>query len=98
MKGETEMATKAKNMSTEKTVKGSELIEYIKTLIKKGNVRRLVIKKPSGKKVLEVPLSAGIGVSGLLLIIAPVLVAISSVAALVAEFKIEITHADEEDE
>ncbi len=98
MKGETEMVTKAKNMSTEKTVKGSELIEYIKTLIKKGNVRRLVIKKPSGKKVLEVPLSAGVGVSGVLLIIAPVLVAISSVAALVAEFKIEITHADEENE
>ena len=90
------MSTKAKKISTEKTVKGSELIEYIKTLIKKGNVRQLVIKKPSGKKVLEVPLSAGVGVSGILLIIAPVLFAIGSVAALVAEFKIEITHADKE--
>jgi len=98
MKGETEMPTKTKNYSAEKTVKGSELIGYIKTLIKKGNVRHLIIKKPSGKKVLEVPLSAGVGVSGVLLIIAPVLVAISSVAALVAEFKIEITHADEENE
>lgn len=92
------MSTKAKNITTEKTVKGSELIDYIKTLIKKGNVRHLVIKKASGKKVLEVPLSAGVGVSGILLIIAPVLFAIGSVAAWVAEFKIEITHADEENQ
>jgi len=83
-------------MSESKSVKGGELIGYIKTLIKKGNVRRLIIKKPSGKKILEVPLSAGIGVVGVLTIFAPVLVAISSVAALVAEFKVEIIHADDE--
>ena len=81
-------------MSENKSVKGGELIGYIKTLIKKGNVRRLIIKKPSGKKILEVPLSAGIGVVGVLTIFVPVLVAISSVAALVAEFKVEIIHAD----
>ena len=83
-------------MSENKSIKGGELIGYIKTLIKKGNVRRLIIKKPSGKKMLEVPLSAGIGVVGVLTIFAPVLVAISSVAALVAEFKVEIIHADDE--
>jgi len=83
-------------MSENKSVKGGELIGYIKTLIKKGNVRRLIIKKPSGKKMLEVPLSAGIGVVGVLTIFAPVLVAISAVAALVAEFKVEIIHADDE--
>ena len=83
-------------MSENKSVKGGELIGYIKTLIKKGNVRRLIIKKPSGKKMLEVPLSAGMGVVGVLTIFAPVLVAISSVAALVAEFKVEIIHADDE--
>jgi len=83
-------------MSENKSVKGGELIGYIKTLIKKGNVRRIIIKKPSGKKMLEVPLSAGIGVVGVLTIFAPVLVAISSVAALVAEFKVEIIHADDE--
>ena len=83
-------------MAENKSVKGGELIGYIKTLIKKGNVRRLIIKKPSGQKMLEVPLSAGIGVVGVLTIFAPVLVAISSVAALVAEFKVEIIHADDE--
>ena len=83
-------------MLENKSVKAGELVGYIKKLIKKGNVRRLIIKKPSGEKMLEVPLSAGIGVVGFLTFFAPVLVAISSIAALVAEFKVEIVHADDE--
>jgi len=94
------MATKTKvnNLSNEKTVKGSELISYIKRMIEKGNVRRLIIKKSNGKKVLEIPLSAGVGIGGIMIVIAPVLLAISSVAALLAEFKVEVVHADDTDE
>lgn len=80
----------------EESVKGNELIATIKKLIAKGNVRRLIIRKSNGKKVLEVPLTAGIGISGVLIVIAPVLVAISSVAAVVAEFKVEVIHADDD--
>jgi len=79
-------------------IKGNELLAYIKRTIEKGNVRRLIIKKKNGKKVLEIPLSAGIGMGGLLLVLAPVLVAISSVAAWVAEFRVEIVQADDADE
>lgn len=89
---------KKKPLAKEQTVKGNELIEYIKAMIAKGNVRRLIIKKPSGKKVLEVPLSAGLGIGGVLIFVAPILVAVSSVAALVAEFKVEIIHEDEDGE
>ena len=89
---------KKKESPDSKTVKGNELIDYIKTLIAKGNVRRLILRKPSGKKVLEIPLSAGIGIGGVLLFIAPILVAISSVAALVAEFKVEVVRADNSEE
>ena len=94
------MATKTKvnNLSNEKTVKGSELISYIKRMIEKGNVRRLIIKKSNGKKVLEIPLTAGVGIGGIMIVIAPVLLAISSVAALLAEFKVEVIHADDTDE
>jgi hypothetical protein len=97
MMGKLRMSRKEqqKTLTESKSVKGSELIGYIKTLIKKGNVRRLSIKKASGEKVLEVPLSAGVGIAGVLTIIAPVLVAISSVAALVANFKVEITRKDD---
>jgi hypothetical protein len=78
-------------------VKGSELIAYIKRLIKEGNVRRLIIKKKNGNKVLEIPLSAGVGIGGLLLVLVPVIVAISSVAAWMAEFRVEVLR-NEEDE
>lgn len=89
--------------SSDIIVKGNELIAYIKRMIEKGNVRRLIIKKKSGKKVLEIPLSAGVGIGGLLFVLAPVLVIISSVAAWVAEFRVEVvhdddTHADDADE
>ncbi len=78
-------------------VKGNELIDTIKSLIEKGNVRRLIIKKNSGKKILEIPLTAGVGIGSLLFILAPVLVIISSLAAWFAEFRIEIVHIDNDE-
>ena len=78
-------------------VKGNELIDTIKSLIEKGNVRRLIIKKNSGKKILEIPLTAGVGIGSLLFILAPVLVIISSLAAWFAEFRIEIVHDNDEE-
>jgi len=87
-----------KDISTgEKTIKGSGLITYIKDLMEKVNVRRLIIKKSSGKKLIEVPLGAGVGIGGVLIMIAPVLVAVASVAALVAEYRVEIVHVDDDD-
>jgi hypothetical protein len=78
-------------------VKGSELLAFIKQKIKEGNVRRLIIKNSRGKKMLEVSLTAGIGIGGVLAVIAPVLVVISSVAAWLAEFRIEVIRAGDAD-
>lgn len=75
-------------------VKGKELLDYIKRIIEKGNVSRFIIKKTSGKKILEIPLTAGVGIGSLLFILAPVLVVISSVAAWFAEFRVEVIHVD----
>lgn len=77
-------------------VKGNELIAYIKSLIHKGSVRRIIIKKTNGKKILEISLIAGVGVGGLLFVLHPVLVVISSVAGWLAEFRVEIIHDDAE--
>lgn len=76
-------------------LKGNELIDYIKRKIEEGNVRRVIIKTKRGKKVLEIPLTAGVGVGGVLVILAPVLVIISSVAAWLAEFRVEIIRTDD---
>lgn len=62
-------------------VNGEELIAKIKNLLKKGNIRRIIIKDKEGKVVFEIPLT--FGVVGAL--IAPQLAAIGAIAALITE-------------
>jgi len=67
-------------------VKGEELLQKIKQLIHEGNVSRIIIKDDKGQTYLEIPVT--IGVVGA--IFAPVLAAIGALAALVANFTIEV--------
>ncbi len=79
------------------TLAGSELVDYVKQLIEEGNVRRLIIRKPDGETLLEVPLTAGIAVSGALTLMAPVLAAIGALAALVAKVQVDIIRGGDPD-
>ena len=79
------------------TIAGAELVDYVKGLIQEGNVRRLIIRKPGGDVLLEVPLSAGIAVGGALTIMAPVLAALGAMAALVAKVQVEIIRRENDD-
>ena len=77
-----------KKQTTEEsfTIKGDRLIEKVKSLIKEGNVRRIIIKDKAGKILAEFPLTFGVvGIA-----IAPVLGAIGAIAALVAECTITV--------
>jgi len=67
-------------------VKGEELLQKIKQLIHEGNVSRIIIKDDKGQTYLEIPVT--IGVVGA--IFAPVLAAVGALAALVANFTIEV--------
>jgi hypothetical protein len=62
-------------------VNGEELLAKIKQLIHEGNIRRVIIKDRDGKTLIEFPLT--IGVVGTVL--APTLVAVGAIAALVTE-------------
>ncbi len=77
-------------LTEEITVASSDLVEKVKALIKKGNLRRLVVRRPTGESLVEIPLNVGLGVAGLLTLMAPVLSALAAMAALVAQFRIEI--------
>ena len=77
-------------------VTGNELVDRIKTLVAEGNVRRLIIRKPDGQSLLEIPLTAGVAVGGVVTIMAPVLAALGALAALIAEFKVEVIREDDE--
>ena len=61
------------------------------------NVRRLIIRKPDGDVLLEIPLTAGVAVGGAMTIMAPVLAALGALAALLAEFKLEVIRTDKSD-
>jgi hypothetical protein len=77
----------AKNTRTEEfKVTGEALAAKVKEIIKEGNVRRIIIKDKSGKSIAEFPLT--IGVVGAL--VAPVVAAISVIAALVTECTIVV--------
>jgi len=73
-------------MNEEFKVRGDELLAKIRQLIHDGNVSRIIIKDEVGKVYLEIPVT--IGVIGALF--APVLAAIGALAALAANFTIEV--------
>ena len=62
-------------------VNGEELLAKIKQLVHEGNIRKVIIKDRDGKVLIEFPLT--IGVVGTIL--APTLVAVGAIAALVGE-------------
>jgi hypothetical protein len=73
--------------STEKIdVKGGHLVAKIKELVREGNVRRIIIKDADGKTVMELPVTFGV----LGLLAAPSMAAIGALAALAADYSIEV--------
>jgi len=75
-------------------IAGSELVGRVKELIAEGNVRRLIIKKPNGDLLLEIPLTAGVAVGGVFTIVAPVLAALGAMAALLVKVRVQVVRID----
>ncbi|MEM2915323.1 MAG: DUF4342 domain-containing protein [Candidatus Bathyarchaeia archaeon] len=67
-------------------IDGKELVEKVKELVHQGNIRRIVIKNPEGKILMEIPLT--VGVVGALLL--PTVAALGVIAALVTECTIAV--------
>ena len=79
-------------------VYGRDLVDRVKELIKAGNVRRLIIRKPGGDVLLEIPLTAGVAVGSVMTLFAPVLAAVGAMAALLTMVKVEVVRVKGEDE
>lgn len=79
-----------RTLTEEITVQGAELVDKVKALIQEGNVRRLVVRRRSGEALLEIPLTAGVGIAGILTLMTPVLAALGAMAALIADFRVQI--------
>lgn len=81
------MTTKTKQAKTDSfEVSGEELLKKVKQLIHEGNVRKITIENKEGKTLLIIPLTFGVVGA----VLAPVLVAVGALAALVTECKIKV--------
>lgn len=67
------------------------VLERIKTLVREGNVRRLVVKDAKGMTLIEAPLT--IGVVGAVL--APIWAAIAAIAAIAADATVTVERRDD---
>jgi hypothetical protein len=67
-------------------VSGTKLIEKLKELIKEGNVRRVVLRNPQGRTLLDMPLNAGVVGAALL----PFWAAVGAVAVLATDYSVLI--------
>ncbi|MCB1851529.1 MAG: DUF4342 domain-containing protein [Gammaproteobacteria bacterium] len=68
------------------------MASFVERLLAQGNVRRLVIEKPSGGVLLESSLTTAVAVVGLFTIMAPVLTAIAAIAALLVEVRVKVVY------
>ncbi len=82
--------TEKKNGYEEFKVSGENLLGKVKELIHEGNVRRVFIKNDDGTTLLEIPLSAGLAVTVVAAALAPVLVAVGAIAALVTQVTVGV--------
>lgn len=82
----TEQEHTEKKNTEEFVVDGEKLLSKVKELISEGNVTRIIIKSKEDKVLVEFPVT--IGVVGA--IIAPMLVAVGAIAALVTECKVVV--------
>lgn len=80
------------NMDKNSTFKvtGDDLLKKIKEIIHEGNVNRIIIKNEEGKTYLEIPVT--IGVIGT--VILPIFAAVGALAALAANFTIEVVRKE----
>jgi len=71
-------------------VKAEDAVNRVREIVREGNVSRLFVKRDTGETILEVPLTAGVAVATVGLFLAPVLVAVGAVAALVTRVTIGV--------
>jgi hypothetical protein len=67
-------------------VTADKLKDKLKELIREGNVRRIILKNPKGRVLLDMPLNAG--VVGLAL--APFWAAVAAVAVLATDYTVAV--------
>lgn len=74
------------------SVGGKHLEHFVERLLAAGNVRRLIILKPSGRVLFETSLTTGVAVAAVFTILAPVLTAVGALTALLTEVRVKVIY------
>lgn len=88
------VSEKAKTFSEQLEVAGNQLVDQVQDLVKQGNVRKLIIRTPDDRELMQVSLTVGAVAGGVLALAAPWLAALGAIAALVARVKIEVVREE----
>ncbi|MDJ0949472.1 MAG: DUF4342 domain-containing protein [Alphaproteobacteria bacterium] len=98
------MVEKKEPAKTERTwteeieVASDDLVGLIKEYIEDASVTRVIVRNAEGQTLLEVPVMHSAAVAGALVLFTPVLAALGAMAALVANFRVEIVRTEAGDE
>ena len=84
-----------KTFTEEVEVAGHQLVEEITRLIAQGNVRKLRVRSSNDDVVVEVPLTAGAVVGGVVVLAAPWLALLGALAGVLAKVKIEVVRDED---
>ncbi len=79
-------------------VTGDELKKRVEELVEEGNVRRLIVRNEHGDILMEIPLTAGVAIGGVVTIFNPVLTALGALGAMLAHLKIEVVRTETDEE
>ena len=71
-------------------VQAKDLVEKVHSLVREGNIRRIIIKDEKGNTFVEIPLTVGVVTA----LAVPVLAGLGAIAALVANFTIGVERAE----
>lgn len=71
-------------------VQAKDLVEKVHSLVREGNIRRIIIKDEKGNTFIEIPLTVGVVTA----LAVPVLAGLGAIAALVANFTIGVERTE----
>lgn len=93
------MKDKSQNMLHEIQGTVDEIISQIKSLIKKGNAKRVIVKNKNGKVLFQSQLTIGAAGATFFVLYAPVLTAITTLVLMASDVSVFVeTDEDETDE
>lgn len=89
---------KTKTFTEEIELAGNQLVETVQDIVRKGNLRRLIIKTADDRVLLDTTLTMGALAGGALAMVYWPLAAVAAIAGAVARVKVEVVREITDDD